>query len=257
MGGPPSNERLEFLGDAVLGWVVADLAYRVHGDLAEGKLTDLRKSVVNESALAEVALEIRLGDCILLGKGEDAAGGRSKPSILSDAFEAVLGAVYLDGGPPAAFGLVERLFTDRMATAALRLDRLDFKTVLQELTARLHDTAPVYVLSDSGPDHDKRFFATVIVAGQSVGYGEGRSKKTAEQAAAEQAWVSLSDDGDPNDSNSNDSDSNDGRGWSTRCPSFPRSRPCAVASRHRWSAGGSPGWRWAVSERCGALPAKP
>lgn len=187
-----NNERLEFLGDAVLGWVVADLAYRVHGDLAEGKLTDLRKSVVNESALAEVALEIRLGDCILLGKGEDAAGGRSKPSILSDAFEAVLGAVYLDGGPPAAFGLVERLFTDRMATAALRLDRLDFKTVLQELTARLHDTAPVYVLSDSGPDHDKRFFATVIVAGQSVGYGEGRSKKTAEQAAAEQAWLALS-----------------------------------------------------------------
>ena len=193
MGGQPSNERLEFLGDAVLGWVVADLAYRRHGELTEGKLTDLRKSVVNASALAEVALEIQLGPCLLLGKGEDAAGGRSKPSILSDALEAVLGSVYIDGGTDAVFALIERLFVERMAVAALRLDRLDYKTVLQELTARLHDTAPVYVLSDTGPDHDKWFSATVIVAGQSVGYGEGRSKKTAEQAAAEQAWMALSD----------------------------------------------------------------
>lgn len=192
VGGLPSNERLEFLGDAVLGWVVADLAYQHFGDLSEGRLTDLRKSVVNASALAEVAQEICLGDSIRLGKGEAAAGGRSKPSILSDALEAVLGAVYVDGGAPAAFGLIERLFTERMAVAALRLDRLDYKTVLQELTARLHDTAPVYVLSDTGPDHDKLFSATVIVAGRSVGAGEGRSKKTAEQAAAEQAWLVLS-----------------------------------------------------------------
>lgn len=192
MGGEPSNERLEFLGDAVLGWVVADLAYRHHGDLTEGRLTDLRKSVVNASALAEVAQEIELGPCLLLGKGEDAAGGRTKPSILSDALEAVLGAVYIDGGADAAFQLVQRLLTERMAVAALRLDRLDYKTVLQELTAREFDTAPVYVLSDSGPDHEKRFFATVIVNGQSVGAGEGRSKKTAEQAAAEQAWLELS-----------------------------------------------------------------
>ena len=188
----PSNERLEFLGDAVLGWVVADLAYRRHGELTEGKLTDLRKSVVNAAALAEVAQEIDLGRCLLLGKGEDAAGGRTKPSILSDALEAVLGAVYLDGGTEAVFALIERLMIDRMATAALRLDRLDYKTVLQELTARQHDTAPVYVLSDTGPDHDKRFFATVIVSGQSVGQGEGKSKKLAEQAAAEQAWMALS-----------------------------------------------------------------
>ncbi len=192
VGGEQSNERLEFLGDAVLGWVVAELAYRRHTDLAEGKLTDLRKSVVNASALAEVAMEVGIGPCLLLGKGEAAAGGRAKPSILSDAFEAVLGAVYLDGGAPAAAALVERLFTERMASAALRLDRLDHKTVLQELTARLHDTAPVYVISDTGPDHDKRFFATVIVAGQAVGKGEGRSKKLAEQAAAEQAWTALS-----------------------------------------------------------------
>lgn len=197
VGGLPSNERLEFLGDAVLGWVVADLAYRHHDELTEGRLTDLRKSVVNASALAEVAQEIGLGDCVLLGKGEDAAGGRTKPSILSDALEAVLGAVYLDGGSPAAFALVERLLTARMGTAADRLDRLDYKTVLQELTARQFDTAPVYVLSDVGPDHDKRFFATVIVAGDSVGRGEGRSKKTAEQAAAEQAWLALSNHAAP------------------------------------------------------------
>ena len=193
VGGLPSNERLEFLGDAVLGWVVADLAYRRFGELSEGRLTDLRKSVVNASALAEVAQEIDLGGCLLLGKGEDAAGGRTKPSILSDALEAVLGAVYLDGGVVAAFDLIERLLADRMAVAAQRLDRLDHKTVLQELTARRFDTAPVYVISDSGPDHDKRFFATVIVAGNHVGKGEGRSKKAAEQAAAEQAWLTLSE----------------------------------------------------------------
>ncbi|HAP77161.1 MAG TPA: ribonuclease III [Acidimicrobiaceae bacterium] len=192
VGGEESNERLEFLGDAVLGWVIAELAFRQHTDLAEGKLTDLRKSVVNASALAEVAVEIGIGPCLLLGKGESAAGGRSKPSILSDAFEAVLGAVYLDGGAEAAATMVERLFAQRMASAALRLDRLDYKTVLQELTARRFDTAPVYVISDSGPDHEKRFFATVIVAGQTVGKGEGRSKKLAEQAAAEQAWLELS-----------------------------------------------------------------
>lgn len=192
VGGQPSNERLEFLGDAVLGLVVADLAFRHHDDLPEGKLTDLRKSVVNASALAEVAVEIGLGAYLRLGKGEDAAGGRSKPSILSDAFEAVLGAVYVDGGIDAARALVNRLFVHRLATAAQRLDRLDYKTVLQELTARLHDTAPVYVVSDTGPDHDKRFFATVIVQGAAVGHGEGRSKKTAEQAAAEQAFTALS-----------------------------------------------------------------
>ena len=192
MGGEESNERLEFLGDAVLGWIVAELAYRQHADLAEGKLTDLRKSVVNATALADVATELGIGPFLLLGKGEAAAGGRAKPSILSDAFEAVLGAVYLDGGAAAAAALVERLFVRRMAAAAQRLDRLDYKTVLQELTARLHDTAPVYVITDTGPDHEKRFFATVIVAGQPVGKGEGRSKKLAEQAAAEQAWHRLS-----------------------------------------------------------------
>jgi ribonuclease-3 len=189
--GETSNERLEFLGDAVLGWVVADIAYRRHGDLPEGKLTDLRKSVVNSAALAEVALELELGHRLLLGKGEDAAGGRAKPSILSDALEATIGAVYLDGGAARAYELVERLVGERLAIAAQQLDQLDRKTQLQELAARLHDSAPVYVLREEGPDHAKRFYATVYVGGRAVGEGEGRSKKTAEQAAAAAACALL------------------------------------------------------------------
>ena len=192
VGGLPSNERLEFLGDAVLGWVIAEIAYRRHGDLPEGKLTDLRKSVVNATALAEVAEAIDLGDWLLLGKGEDSAGGRQKPSILSDAFEAVLGAVYLDGGVDAAKALVARLFSERLEVAAAHLDRLDHKTVLQELTARLYDTAPVYLLTESGPDHAKMFKATVLVAGEALGDGHGKSKKLAEQQAASLAFDTLS-----------------------------------------------------------------
>lgn len=175
----------------MLGWCIADIAYRMHTDLPEGKLTDLRKSVVSATALAQVADEIGLGRWMLLGKGEDAAGGRKKASILSDALEAVLGAVYLDGGVPEATALINRLFIERMNVSSQRLDRLDHKTSLQELTARLHDVAPVYILTEDGPDHEKQFTATVVVAGRSVGVGVGRSKKTAEQAAAEQAIESL------------------------------------------------------------------
>jgi len=190
--GAVSNERLEFLGDAVLGWVIADIVYRRHQDLPEGKLTDLRKSVVNASALAEIAMRVDIGPCLLLGKGEAAAGGRTKPSILSDALEAVIAAVYLDGGAVAAADLIERLFHEPLRVAASRLDRLDFKTLLQELTARLFDSAPVYLLRESGPDHAKMFAATVLVGGRSLGEGSGRSKKVAEQIAAEAAHELLS-----------------------------------------------------------------
>lgn len=190
-GGEPSNERLEFLGDAVLGWVIADLAYARYDDLPEGKLTDLRKSVVNAAALAEIALGVDIGPCLLLGKGEASAGGRMKPSILSDALEAVIGAVYLDGGVEPARGLIDRLFSVRLERAALRLDRFDYKTLLQELCARLRDTAPVYVLAETGPDHAKQFTATVLVGANALGEGTGRSKKAAEQAAAEQACAIL------------------------------------------------------------------
>ena len=190
--GAQSNERLEFLGDAVLGLVVTDHVFRTYPDLPEGELAKVRAAVVNSEALAEVALELDLGVALLLGKGEDAAGGRQKPSILSDAFEAVLGAVYLDGGVEAAKALVARLFSDRLDVAAGRLDRLDHKTILQELTSRLYDTAPVYLLTESGPDHSKTFKATVLVDGNALGAGEGKSKKLAEQQAASEAYDALS-----------------------------------------------------------------
>jgi ribonuclease III len=186
-----SNERLEFLGDAVLGWVIADIVYNNFSDQAEGALTDLRKSVVNATALAEVAAELRIGEHLLLGRGEDAAGGRQKVSILSDAMEAVLGAVYLDGGKDVAFALIGRLFTARLEAAVATLDRLDYKSALQELTATRRLASPDYRLRASGPDHDKTFFATVTIAGDVTGTGEGRSKKSAEQAAAAAAFDAL------------------------------------------------------------------
>lgn len=194
--GELSNERLEFLGDAVLGWVVADLVFKRFADLAEGALTDLRKSVVNAGALAEVAAELHVGQHLLLGKGEDAAGGREKVSILSDAMEAVLGAVYLDGGPEVAFTIVERLFLPRLEEAVGSLDRLDFKSALQEVLSRRGRPAPDYKVRSTGPDHDKVFYATVRVANEQLGEGEGRSKKAAEQAAAAQAFARLTDGDD-------------------------------------------------------------
>jgi ribonuclease-3 len=188
--GAISNERLEFLGDAVLGWAIADIVYHRYA-VAEGQLTDLRKSVVNAIALAEVAQAIGLGDHVLLGRGEAAAGGSDKPSILSDAFEAVLGAVYLDGGPDAAFEMVERHVVPRMPDTADGIGQFDQKTQLQELSARLGRGAPVYEVSSQGPDHAKTFRATVLLDGEVLGVGTGRSKKAAEQLAAAEACVAL------------------------------------------------------------------
>jgi ribonuclease-3 len=192
--GNPSNERLEFLGDAVLGWVVADLAYERYTDLPEGKLTDVRKAVVNAAALAQLADVVELGDSVLLGKGEAAAGGRRKPSILSDTLEAVIGAVYVDGGPLAARAVITDLLGDRLDDVVERLAVLDHKTALQELTARLFDVAPVYAIREEGPDHEKRFFATVLIGSDRWGDGEGRSKKQAEQAAAREACARLQEE---------------------------------------------------------------
>lgn len=189
--GARSNERLEYLGDAVLGWIVADIAFRRFDQLPEGSLTELRKSVVNAVALAEVAEEIGLGPHLLLGKGEAAASGAEKPSILSDAFEAVLGAVYLDGGADAAYAMVERWVAPRLATSIDRLDQLDHKTMLQELCARSGRDMPVYTVSSSGPDHAQTFVARASVDGRLVGEGSGRSKKAAEQAAAAVAMDAL------------------------------------------------------------------
>jgi ribonuclease-3 len=182
--GGESNERLEFLGDAVLGWVVADIVYSQHSNLPEGKLTDLRKSVVNANALAEVAAELGIGEFLMLGKGEDTAGGREKTSILSDALEAVIGAVYIDAGPQATHDVVSALMGKRIVDAVGGLDRLDAKTRLQELASKL-EAHVHYKVEDEGPDHEKMFFATVFVGDRELGYGEGKSKKAAEQIAAE------------------------------------------------------------------------
>lgn len=188
--GAISNERLEFLGDAVLGWAIADIVYHRY-PVAEGQLTDLRKSVVNAIALAEVAQAMGLGEHILLGRGESLAGGSDKPSILSDAFEAVLGAVYLDGGADAAYAMVDRLVVPRMPDTADAMGQFDQKTQLQELSARLGRGTPVYEVSSKGPDHAKTFRARVLVDGDVVGVGTGRSKKAAEQVAATEACIAL------------------------------------------------------------------
>jgi ribonuclease-3 len=189
--GSESNERLEFLGDAVLGLIVTDHLFLTYPTLPEGELAKVRASVVNSAALAEVAADLDVGDALLLGKGEGQSGGREKPSILADAMEALIGAVYLDGGWDAAAELVMRLLGERIEEAAAGPGGQDYKTRLQELCARQFDDLPRYEVADEGPDHAKRFDATVRVAGVVRGTGHGRSKKQAEQAAARVAWEQL------------------------------------------------------------------
>jgi ribonuclease-3 len=189
--GEASNERLEFLGDAVLGLAVADLVYKRYPDVAEGQLTDARKAVVNANALAELARELDIGPHILLGKGEAAAGGADKPSILSDALEAIIGAFELDGGPEIARDIVQSWIAPRLDAAMRGVGGLDHKTLLQELAARLGMAPPQYRITEEGPDHAKRFSAVVVLDGEARGRGEGRSKKQAEQAAAEVAYRAM------------------------------------------------------------------
>jgi ribonuclease III len=192
-GGLPTNERLEFLGDAVLGLVVTDRIYRAFPDSAEGRLAKIRAAAVNTRSLAEVARELQIGAQVRLGRGEEQSGGRDKDSILADTMEAVLGAVYIDRGMDTAFALVRRLFDQLLEDIAVRRESLDYKTSLQELTAAELSTLPVYELSEEGPDHQKRFSAVVVIDGQEMGEGEGRSKKEAEQAAARVAFARLRD----------------------------------------------------------------
>jgi len=190
-GGLPTNERLEFLGDSVLGVVVTDTLFRVHPDLSEGRLAKLRAAVVNARALAEVARTIGLGRHIKLGRGEESTGGRNKSSILSDTVEALIGAVYLSGGFEAAGTVVHLLFDPLMETAARLGAGLDWKTSLQELSAEHSLGVPEYVIEDEGPDHEKTFTAQVQVGDQRYGHGTGRSKKEAEQQAAETAYRAI------------------------------------------------------------------
>ena len=201
-GNLPTNERLEFLGDSVLGVVITETLYLTHPDLSEGRLAKLRAAVVNARALAEVALTIDLGSHILLGKGEESTGGREKASILSDTVEALIGAVYLSGGFESAAALVHLLFDPMLEAAAAMGAGLDWKTSLQELSATHDLGVPEYLIEDEGPDHLKTFTARVRVAERTHGHGVGRSKKEAEQQAAESAYRTISAeiagaDGDP------------------------------------------------------------
>ncbi len=193
-GEVPHNERLEFLGDSVLGIIITEALYLGHPELPEGQLAKLRASVVNMRALAAIALtlgEHGLGEYLLLGRGEDATGGRAKPSILADTLEALLGVVYLQHGLLAASGVVHRLFGPTLDAVPSFGAALDWKTSLQELTASHGLGVPEYLVTADGPDHDKSFTAAAIVNSEVFAVRPGRSKKEAEQAAAEAAWVAL------------------------------------------------------------------
>lgn len=201
-GGLPTNERLEFLGDAVLGVVITTALFHDHPDLPEGQLAKLRASVVNMRALADVARRLGpsgLGAYLLLGKGEETTGGRDKASILADTLEALLGAIYLQYGLDRVTDVIHKLFDPLMIEAAGRGAGLDWKTSLQELTAGRGLGVPEYRIGEAGPDHAKVFTAWVIVAGERYGGSEGRSKKEAEQRAAESAWRRLSDSSEISD----------------------------------------------------------
>lgn len=209
------NERLEFLGDAVLGLAVTDRLYNRFPASTEGQLAKVRASVVSAQTLATVARDLDVGPHLRLGRGEDASGGRQKASILADTTEALIGAVYIDSGWQAAHDLVLRLLGEHIdAVAAAGPGAGDYKTRLQELVAHLGHQPPGYVLEESGPDHQKRFHATVMVDGTARGTGEGTSKKQAEQKAAEQGWANLAPDPTPE-------------------PNFPQESESSLATRSR------------------------
>ena len=186
-----TNERLEFLGDAVLGVVVTDVAYRRFPDMQEGELAKLRAATVNTTTLAEISRELGLGELVKLGKGEEQSGGRNKASILADCMEAVLGAVYLDRGPDEAAELIQRLFVPRMEAYVRGEGDRDYKTGLQELASQDFGALPEYRIQEAGPDHEKEFTATVLLGETVWGTGIGRSKKEAEQQAAARALEKI------------------------------------------------------------------
>jgi len=188
-----TNERLEFLGDAVLGLVVTDMAYRAFPELPEGSLAKLRAAIVNMTALADVARGLDLGRHVLLGKGEEQSGGRDKSSILADALESVFGAIYLDLGLDTARDVIETLFRPKMEAYVRGEGDRDYKTILQELASQALRSMPDYRIEERGPDHEKEFTATVFLGGEPYGTGIGRSKKEAEQQAAREAFGRMSD----------------------------------------------------------------
>ena len=190
-GGIPTNERLEFLGDSVLGIVITENLYRRFPDLPEGRLAKLRSAVVSMNALAEVARTIDLGEFVMIGKGEEVTGGREKNSILADTFEALIGAIYLQHGMEKTTEVLLDLMSPFIDHAEQLGAGLDWKTSLQELATSFNFGVPEYLSSESGPDHAKEFIAVCVIAERELGQGEGRSKKQAEQRAAAAAYVFL------------------------------------------------------------------
>jgi ribonuclease-3 len=189
--GRTDNERLEFLGDAVLALVTSDLLMRRFPDQPEGELSKARAAIVNESGLAQVAESLSLGQWIFLGRGEEQAGGRQKRSLLANTFEALVGAVYLDGGFEAAFQVADRLFSPLIADVPTAASK-DFKSRLQELAQARLQLAPTYtVLSEQGPDHAKTFEIAILIGDKEYGRAFGRSKKEAQQNAAQQALALM------------------------------------------------------------------
>ncbi len=185
-----SNERLEFLGDSILGMIVAEYLYRNFPDRPEGELSRMRADMVCEQALAQIAMQLHLGDHLLLGRGEEQSGGRARVSILADAVESVIAAAFLDGGMEAARGLIEKFVLCNVPTN--HLNNMDYKTILQEKVQQKKNQTLSYSLAgEYGPDHDKRFVAAVLLNGAEIGRGEGSSKKRAEQEAARAAMENL------------------------------------------------------------------
>jgi len=183
-----SNERLEYLGDAVLGMISAEYIYNTYTELPEGEMTKLRASIVCEQSLFEFAQEIGLGQYLLLGKGEINGGGNKRPSVLSDAVEAVLAAIYLDGGIEAAKDFILEFIVRKAEIIAKGHKLIDYKTSLQEIVQKNHqETLSYHLKSESGPDHNKTFVIEVHINSNPIAVGEGRSKKLAEQAAAKAA----------------------------------------------------------------------
>ena len=190
-GGLPTNERLEFLGDAVLGLTITEELYHRHPDRPEGDLAKLRASIVNTQALADVGRKLGLGQHLLLGKGEESSGGADKSSILADGVESLLGAIYLEFGTVTAREVILRLFSELLDTAPTLGAGLDWKSSLQELTVARGLGPPTYTVTAQGPDHDKEFTAVVTLAEREYGRGLGRTKKEAELKAAAAAWSAL------------------------------------------------------------------
>ena len=190
-----SNERLEFLGDAVLGFVSAEFLYSRFPNAPEGELTRIRAALVREESLFEVAQSLQLGECLMLGKGEESGGGRQRPSILADCTEAVLAAVYLDGGMDCARDLIHRVLLSKGDITVAESRRRDYKTELQELVQRKpHQVLRYELVGQSGPDHAKVFTVAVLLNGEPIGEGSGHSKKEAEQASARAALEKLTEE---------------------------------------------------------------